>query len=106
MNGFYSDATVHHLERIADALERIAGAIERDGVESIVTVTPGPFSWDQEAGGFVHITQRAEKDAPRVREGRPKGSLSHCGRCGREGRIRRPHRSFCHDCEHEPWWDE
>jgi hypothetical protein len=100
------NALERYLERIAGALERIADAIEGDGVESIVTVTPGPFSWDQDAGGFVHITQRAEEATQGRREGRPKGSLSHCGRCGREGRSRRNHRAFCHDCENEPWWDE
>ena len=89
-------------ERIAAALERIAGALERDGVESIVTVTPGPFSWDQERGGFVHAQ---EPDAP-ADIGRPRNTPSHCGRCGREGRSRRNHKPFCHDCEFEPWWDE
>lgn len=87
-----------NLERIAYALERIAVHLEADEVESIVTVTPGPFAWDQDAGGFVH----AKSSKP----GRPEGRTSHCGRCGRADTRRMNHSDSCRECLHEAWWTE
>lgn len=94
-----SDAiTQFILTRIADSLERIANHLDGDAVESIITVTPGPFTWDTQAGGFVHATPS--------KPGRPKNRASHCGRCGRADTRRMNHSDSCRECVDEPWWTE
>ncbi len=96
--GMDAQALSRHLERIAVALERIADHLDGEAVESIITVTPGPFKWDDAAEGFVHATPS--------KPGRPEGRTSHCGRCGRADTRRMNHSNSCRECLHEPWWDE
>jgi len=102
------------LTRVADALERIASAIEGDQVENIITVSPGPFVWDDVKGTFVQDAEEAPGTAQTTwdwlgitpTKGRQPGRPSHCGRCGREGTRRMNHANHCRECRHEAWWDE
>lgn len=112
-----SDTPGDGTDMIAHVTDKFAGMIddEDDPRHDLVERMTGQTTW--EWLGITPPASRKRQKYPdhrehiRVKRGARGAEVGNtragqCGRCGRPGRRRLNNKPFCHDCQHEPEWDE